>query len=86
MAAAPDPRASEAELKRLHEKLADVARQTARLLLQPAYDPADLARLDEQAAGLRARISSATPRPPADDFLPELRLPLSYGGRPISGR
>ena len=84
MAPAPDPRAYDpAEADRIRDELAGVARQIARLLIQPRYDEAELAELDVRARDLRQQLARATP--PHDDGPPELRLPLSYGGGLVSG-
>ncbi|HET7228735.1 MAG TPA: hypothetical protein VFJ16_01900 [Longimicrobium sp.] len=53
---------TQTEVAALQEELAAVARKIARLLLQPGHDPAELAALDAQAAGLRARIREVEAR------------------------
>jgi hypothetical protein len=84
MAPAPDRRSSDpAEADRIRDELAGVARQIARLLIQPRYDEAELAELDVRARDLRQQLARAMP--PHDDGPPELRLPLSYGGGLVSG-
>lgn len=46
----------------LTHELASVAKDIARLLVQPTYDKTELARLDRRAAELRARIREAQAR------------------------
>lgn len=53
---------SGAALTGLHEELAEVARETTRLLLDPEHDGADVLALDLRAEALRARIAALTPR------------------------
>ena len=48
------------DVQRLTDELADVARATARLLLDPRYDEAELAELDFRARQLRASIREAS--------------------------
>jgi hypothetical protein len=64
----------------LRDDLADVARETARLLLQPCHDEADLEALDIRAAALRRRIAEAESRLRAPEPV-ELRRP--GGGAPL---
>jgi hypothetical protein len=47
------------EVQRLTRELATVAQDTARLLLCPRYDEAELAELDVRARELRARLVAA---------------------------
>ena len=47
----------------LQEELAEVARETARLLLDPAHDGADVLALDVRAEALRRRIAALTRKP-----------------------
>ncbi|HSU14138.1 hypothetical protein [Longimicrobium sp.] len=86
MAPAPDPSLQEraAEAERLRDELAGVARQIARLLVQPRYDEAELAELDVRARDLRQQLARAMP-PHDVEGPPELRLPVSYGGGLVSG-
>lgn len=57
------------DVARLQDELDRVTRETARLLLQPGCDDAELWALDERARELRQRLRSAaargaaTPRP-----------------------
>jgi len=51
-----------AALDRLWDELADVARDTARLLVQPDHDSAELLALDLRAQALRNRIRDTQPR------------------------
>jgi chaperonin cofactor prefoldin len=53
---------TEAALGELQEQLADVARETARLLVQPPKDSVDVQALDKRASTLRARIAAAQPQ------------------------
>lgn len=48
----------EPALAELQEQLADVARDTARLLVQAQHDRADVQALDGRARALRERIST----------------------------
>jgi hypothetical protein len=69
------------EVRQLREELAGVARETARLLLRPRYDEAELAELDVRARDLRARLRALAPprrEPPAELF-------PYYGSRTVSG-
>jgi hypothetical protein len=50
------------EISRLHEELAAVAKQIARLLIQPTHDPAELKSLESQARQLRLDIRAAEAR------------------------
>jgi len=43
----------------LHARLADVARATAKLLVTPRYDEAELAELEVEAWSLRRQIEQA---------------------------
>jgi hypothetical protein len=52
----------EAVLAELQEQLAEIARETARLLVQPRHDGADVQALDGRAAALRERISAIRAR------------------------
>jgi hypothetical protein len=54
---------SDAALAGLHEELAEVARETARLLLDPEHDGADVLALDVRAEALRERIAALTRQP-----------------------
>lgn len=54
---------SGAALTGLHEDLAEVARETARLLLDPEHDGADVLALDVRAEALRRRIAALAPQP-----------------------
>ena len=49
---------SGAALTGLQEELAEVARETARLLLDPEHDGADVLALDLRAEALRKRIAA----------------------------
>lgn len=55
--------AAQAVLSGLHEELAEVARKTARLLLDPGHDGADVLALDTRAEALRAQIATLTVQP-----------------------
>lgn len=51
--------ATSAAIAELEQELAKVARDTARLLLEPGHDTSDLRALEIRAAALRARITAA---------------------------
>lgn len=53
----PDP-----DVQALENELAEVARQIARLLLEPKRDRGALRALDTRAAGLRRRLAAVRPR------------------------
>ena len=73
----PEPTVAE-----LQEQLAEIARETARLLVQPMHDSADVEALDGRAAALRARIAAAQAR----NEIPEpVELRRGYGGPLVSG-
>jgi len=71
-----DP-APESVLARLEDELAEVARETARLLVQPEHDPADMLALDIRAAALRRLIAAARPSAPEPE---PVELWRGYGG------
>lgn len=71
-----------ATLVELQEQLASIARETARLLVQPRHDSAGVEALDRRAEVLRARIAAAQARPEAGD---PVELRRGYGGSPPSG-
>jgi hypothetical protein len=73
---------SNAALAELQEQLAEVARDTARLLVQPQYDSADVEALDVRAADLRARIDAAQADPRKAE---PVELRRGYGGAWVSG-
>lgn len=50
-------------LSGLQEELAEVARKTARLLLDPEHDGADVLALDVRAEALRRRVAALTCQP-----------------------
>ncbi|HEU4559860.1 MAG TPA: hypothetical protein VFS20_18570 [Longimicrobium sp.] len=75
-------RPTETVLAELHEQLAEIARETARLLVQSQHDSTDVEALDLRAAALRARIAAARPRPENEEAI-ELRA--GYGGSLLSG-
>ena len=71
------------DIAQLQGELAEVARDTARLLLQPGYAESDLLELDARAWDLRARIRKAAIRQ-----APELELRVASirsGGGLVSG-
>jgi chaperonin cofactor prefoldin len=70
-----------AALAELQEQLAEIARETARLLVQPKHDSADVEALDIRAETLRARIAAAEPQTRAEPV--ELRR--GFGGPLLSG-
>jgi hypothetical protein len=74
------PPETQASVPAMEDELAHVAKQIARLLLQPRYDEAELAELDVRARELRDRIRRAAPPRPEPV---ELRLALRYGGAPL---
>ena len=49
-------------LAELQERLAEIARETARLLVQPQHESADVEALDGRAAALREQISAIQPQ------------------------
>ena len=72
----------EAVLAELQEQLAAIARETARLLVQPQHDSGDVAALDIRAAALRERIAAVQAR----NERPEpVELRRGYGGPLVSG-
>ncbi len=72
----------EAALAELQEQLAEIARETARLLIQQKQDSADVEALDIRAAALRERIAAAQ----AQNERPEpVELRRGYGGPLLSG-
>jgi hypothetical protein len=67
----------------LQGELAEIARDSARLLLQPDYDESDLLELDAHAWELRARIRGAANRRAPE---PEPRVAsIRSGGGLVSG-
>jgi hypothetical protein len=76
---------SEEEIPKLQDELARVAKQTARLLLQPRYDEAELAELDARARELRARIQSACVTRDADVMTEFRVLPTHTVSGSLSG-
>jgi len=54
--------AGDPEISKLHEELAAVAKQIARLLIQPTHDADELKRLESQARQLRLDIRAAEAR------------------------
>ena len=58
---------SEAALSGLHEELAEVARETARLLLDPEHDGAEVLALDVRAEALRRQIAALTRQPDREE-------------------
>ena len=71
----------QAALVELHEQLAEIARETARLLVQPRHDSAEVEALDIRAAALRAQVAAARTRPEQEEAI-ELRP--GSGGSPLS--
>jgi hypothetical protein len=71
------------DVARLQGELAEIARDSARLLLQPDYAEADLSELDARAWELRARIRGAAIRraPQAETRVATIRS----GGGLVSG-
>jgi DNA repair ATPase RecN len=81
----PEPGSDmEKDLQRLNDELAEVARATARLLLKPRYDEAELAELEARRRELRDRIRKITP-PPEEAITLEQRSPMMYSGHLVSG-
>ena len=71
------------DVAQLQGELAEVARDTARLLLQADYAESDLLELDARARELRARIWAAAIRKGPE---PELRVAsIRSGGGLVSG-
>jgi hypothetical protein len=71
------------DVEQLQGELAEVARDTARLLLQADYAEPELLELDARAWELRARIREAVVR---RDPEPELRVvSIRSGGGLVSG-
>jgi hypothetical protein len=71
------------DVAQLQGELAEVARDTARLLLQADYAESDLLELDARAWELRARIRGAAIRKTSE---PELRVAsIRSGGGLVSG-
>ena len=71
------------DVAQLQGELAEVARDTARLLLQADYAESDLLELDARAWELRARIRGAAIRKAPE---PELRVAsIRSGGGLVSG-
>lgn len=73
------------EVERVAQELASVARETARLLLRPRYDEAELAELDLRARELRGRLRAATLEERAKSEPPELRNPGEVRSQLVSG-
>lgn len=69
----------EAVLAGLQEQLAEIARATARLLVQPQHDGADVQALDGRAAALRERISAMHARMSKPE---PVELCRGFGGPP----
>ena len=71
------------DVEQFRGELAEVARDTARLLLQADYAESELLELDARAWELRARIRGAVVRRDSD---PELRVASIWsGGGLVSG-
>lgn len=77
-------RAGERDVERLTEELAEVARATARLLLKPRYDEADLAQLEARRKELRERIRKLSP-PHEEAITLEQRNPFTFRSHPVPG-
>ena len=71
------------EVERLNGELAEIARATARLLLTPRYDEAELAYLDVRAREIRAAIQQAEGHRRVDDG--EQESTGIFRGRILSG-
>jgi hypothetical protein len=73
------------EVQRLTEELAEVARETARLLLRPRYDEAELAELDVRARDLRTRLRALNRSHEREPYEIELRPLETRWNRSVSG-